>query len=158
MGVRETAYRLKTIRLLPEEDRVISKACAALKNLDRATLMTDAAVFHAMRLGVDYSSDPPPPLKATWPYIPSRGDEPTGVRLSITMNVVAEELVARAARLVHTSEPLFVIGSTLAYIGRLQKCFTGSELATPEEAAAIRKKLEAIQLPQQYQYRRRGAR
>ena len=154
MSVRETAYRMKTLRLLQEEERVLDKACAALKSLDRATLMTDAAVFFAHRLGIYYSFDPPPRLKTSWPYIPHRGDEPTGVRLTITMNIVAEELVARAARHVHTTEPLFVIGSTLAYVGRLQKCFTGSEQATPEEAVETRKKLEAIKLPAQYQYKR----
>lgn len=158
MAERETAYRMKTLRLHPQEERLIEKACAALKNLDRATLMSEASVFQAMRLGIYYSFDPPPPLKASWPYIPDRGDEPTGMRLTITMNLLDEELVARAARHVHTSEPLFIIGSTLAYIGRLQKCFSGAELATPEEAVEIRKKLEAIKLPEQYQYRRKGGR
>ncbi len=158
MAERVTAYRLKTLRLLPEEDRIIEKACAVLRNLDRATLMTDAAVFFAQRLGIYYSFDPPPPLKSSWPYIPDRGEEPTGVRLSITANVLAEELIARAARHVHTTEPLFIIGSTLAYIGRLQKCFSGSELDTPEEAVEIRKKLDSIKLPAQYQYRRKGER
>jgi hypothetical protein len=158
MAARETAYQMKTLRLLAEEERLIDKACAALKNLDRATLMTTAAVFHANRLGIYYSFDPPPPLKSSWPYIPDRGDEPTGVRLTITMSLLDEELVARAARHVHTSEPLFLIGSTLAYIGRLQKCYTGSERGTPEEAIEIRKKLDAIKLPEQYQYKRKGER
>ena len=152
------AYAIKTLRLHPEEVLAIDRACAALNSLDRATLMSEAALVQAMRLGVYYSSDSPPPLRASWPYIPPRGDEPTEIRLSITMNVVAEEIVARAARHVHTSEPLFIIGSTLAYIGRLQKCFNGSELSTPEEAAAVRKKLQAIRLPSQFQYEGRGKR
>jgi uncharacterized protein (DUF1778 family) len=152
------AYQMKTLRLHPEEEHAIERACSALNSLDRASLMSEAACFHAMRLGVYYSADPPPPLKASWPYIPERGDEPTGVRLTITMSISVEELVARAARHVHTSEPLFIIGSTLAYIGRLATCYTGSERSTPEEAAEIRKKLQAIKLPAQYQYRRRAKR
>jgi hypothetical protein len=154
--VRDSAFQTKTIRLLPQEDLIIDKACAAMKHIDRSTLMTSASVFHAHRLGIDFSYEPPPRLQKSWPYIPLRGDEATGVRLTITVDIGAEELIQRAAYHVHTTEPLFIIGSTLAYIGRLQRCFTGSARATPEEAAEIKKKLDAIKLPAQYEYRRRS--
>jgi uncharacterized protein (DUF1778 family) len=152
----QKAYQIKTIRLHPAEERIIEKACAALNDLDRTTLMTDAAVFHAIRLGIYYGADAPPPLKSSWPYVPERGDEATSVRISISMNVIAEELISKAARHVHTSDPLFIIGSTLAYVGRLQACYTGSERSTPEEAVEIKKRLQAIKLPAQYQYARKG--
>ena len=152
----QKAYQIKTIRLHPAEERIIEKACVALNDLDRTTLMTDAAVFHAIRLGIYYGADAPPPLKSSWPYVPERGDEATSVRISISMNVIAEELISKAARHVHTSDPLFIIGSTLAYVGRLQACYTGSERSTPEEAVEIKKRLQAIKLPAQYQYARKG--
>ena len=152
----QKAYQIKTIRLHPAEQRIIEKACSALNDLDRTTLMTDAAVFHAIRLGIYYGADAPPPLTSSWPYVPERGDEATSERISISMNAIAEELIGKAARHVHTSDPLFIIGSTLAYIGRLQACYTGSERATPEEAVEIKKKLQAIKLPAQYQYARKG--
>jgi hypothetical protein len=69
------------------------------------------------------------------------------------MDILLDELVARAARLVHTSEPSFILGSTLAYVGRLQKCFTGESCTTPEEAAEKIRKLRVIKLPSRYEYR-----
>ena len=146
-------FKMKTLRLFPSESSIIDQACEALE-IDRATLLTDAAHFEATRLGVRFTTEPLPPLVKSWPYNPERGDEPTGVRVTITMNRLMHELVARAAEHVHTSEPRFIIGATLAYIGRLQKSYRGITEDTPEEAAAIRKKLEAIKLPAQYQYRR----
>ena len=150
---RSKGYRLKTLRMHPEEISVIDRACQVLE-IDRATLLTDAAHFEATRLGIRFSSEPVPPLKKSWPYIPDRGDEPTGVRVTITMNRLMSELVGRAAQHTHTSEPLFIIGSALTYIGRIQKTFTGSSEDTPEEAREIRRKLEAIKVPPRYQYRR----
>ena len=149
----KTGFRMKSLRLMQAEMSIIDRACAAL-DIDRARLMADASFFHAMRLGVQFSADPPRRLKESWPYVPPRGEEPTGVRVSITMDILLDELVARAARLVHTSEPSFILGSTLAYIGRLQKCFTGESCPTPEEAAEKIRKLRAIKLPAQYQYQR----
>ena len=144
---------MKTLRLYPNEYSIINRACEAL-GIDRATLLTDASHFEATRLGVRYSTEPLAPLMKSWPYEPERGDEPTGVRITITMNRLMLELVTRAAEHVHTSEPRFIIGATLAYIGRVQKSYRGITDDTPEEAAVIRKKLEAIKLPAQYQYRR----
>ncbi len=152
----QKAYQIKTIRLHPAEQQIIERACAALNELDRTTLMTDAAVFHAIRLGIYYGAEAPQPLTSSWPYVPERGNEATSERISISMNVIAEELISKAARHVHTSDPLFIIGSTLAYIGRLQACYTGSERQTPEEAMEIKRKLQAIKLPAQYQYTRKG--
>ncbi|HET6412379.1 MAG TPA: hypothetical protein VFG53_09980 [Anaeromyxobacter sp.] len=149
----KTGFRMKSLRLMQAEMSIINRACAAL-DIDRARLMADASFFHAMRLGVQFSADPPRRLKESWPYVPPRGEEPTGVRVSITMDILLDELVGRAARLVHTSEPSFILGSTLAYIGRLQKCFTGESCPTPEEAAEKIRKLRAIRLPAQYEYRR----
>jgi len=151
--VGKTGFRMKSLRLMQAEMSIIDRACAAL-DIDRARLMADASFFHAMRLGVQFSADPPRRLKESWPYVPPRGEEPTGVRVSITMDILLDELVARAARLVHTSEPSFILGSTLAYVGRLQKCFTGESCGTPEEAAEKIRKLRAIRLPSQYEYRR----
>jgi hypothetical protein len=38
------------------------------------------------------------------------------------------------------------------------KSFTGSEISTPEEAAAVRKRLQAMRLPAQLQCEGRGKR
>lgn len=152
------AWVLKTLRMHAEEVDAIDRACEALNSVDRATFMTEAALFQAMRLGVYYSFDGPPPLRAPWPYNPARGEDATGERLTISMNVAAHELIARATSLVQTSEPLFIIGSALAYIGRLQSCFEGTDLSTPEEAAKVKKKLQAIRIPPQFEYKRRAKR
>jgi hypothetical protein len=153
---RSKAFGMKTVRMLDDEYDVIERACAALQGIDRATFITEAALFEAERLGVRYSHYGPPPLKQSWPYVPDRGEEVTGVRLTITMSLTTLELVGRAAEHVGTSEPLFLIGSTLAYIGRLQKQFKGTHVDPPELAAEIRRRLGAIRLPLQYQYRVRG--
>jgi hypothetical protein len=83
-----------------------------------------------------------------------RGQQESGIGRWL-VSLAVSELAARAALHVHTSEPLFIIGSTLAYIGRLQRCFTGITADSPEEAQKIRTALEKIKLPSQYQYRRR---
>ncbi len=56
--MRDSAFQTMTIRLLPQEDSIIDKACTAMKKIDRSTLMTTAAVFHAQRLGIDFSYEP----------------------------------------------------------------------------------------------------
>jgi len=131
---------------------LIDKACDAL-GMDRAGLISEAALFEATRLGVRYSVEPLPRLTRSWPFLPDRGDEPTGARISTTISRSLNELVKRAAEHVHASEPLFLVGSTLAYIGRLQNSFEGLAEDSPEEAASLRRKLAAIKLPRQYQYR-----
>ena len=150
---RAKASRLKTVRLHAREEAIIDRACGAL-GIDRTSLMTEAAIHEAVRLGVRYSLEPLEPLKKSWPYLPERGDEPTAERVTLSMTILALELVKKAAEHVHASEPQFLVGATLAFIGRLRKCYQGSALDTPEEAAEIRKKLEAIKLPAQYEYRR----
>jgi uncharacterized protein (DUF1778 family) len=155
---RSRAFGMKTLRLLPAEDRILDSACAALQGLDRATLIMEAALFEANRLGIRHSAEDPPKFKGTWPFAPDRGDEPTGVRLTITLSLSTLELVGRAAKHVGTSEPLFLIGSTLAYIGRLQKQFRGTHADSPDLAVEIRKTLEAIRLPPRYHYRARRTR
>jgi hypothetical protein len=155
---RGKPYRLKTLRLHPHEDDAIDAACSALWGVERAALMSDASLFEATRLGIRFSAEDPPPLTAPWPYLPARGDEPTGVRVSITLSLSVLEVVDRAAIYVQASEPLFIVGATLAYIGRLQSQFRGLHAGTPEEAEELRKQLKAIVLPPQYQYRRRARR
>jgi hypothetical protein len=65
---------------------------------------------------------------------------------------------ARRRQHVHASEPLFIIGATLAHVGRLKACFKAIHADTPEEARAIRAALEKIKLPAQYQYPPRAKR
>ncbi len=90
--------------------------------------------------------------------MPERGDEPTEVRVSITVSLSVAELITRAAEHVHASEPMFIVGATLAHIGRLQRFFPAAHADGPEEAGAIRAALERIRLPPQYQYSRRSRR
>ena len=148
------SFRLKTLRLYPREDSIIDRACAALNGMERSQLVQEAALVEAGRLGIRWSVGTPRPLASSWPYMPERGEEPTGVRVSITVSLSSAELITRAAEYVHASEPLFLIGATLAHIGRLQKCLRVIHADTPEEAREIRAKLERIKLPAQYQYPR----
>jgi hypothetical protein len=155
---RSKAYRMKTLRLRPQEDAIINEACSVLYGMERAALMTEASLFEAIRLGVGFSTASVPPFSGSWPYAPERGDEPTAVRITITFSLTVREHIRRAAEYLETSEPIFIIGSTLAYIGRLQRCFRTARLDTPRVAEAMRRKLEAIELPPQYQYRPRAKR
>jgi hypothetical protein len=148
-----TSYIVKTIRLLALEDLIINQACQALGDLERAQLMQEATLFEAFRLGVRFSSEPPPPLDAPWPYLPQRGHEPTEIRVSISMRVTVAELMSAAARHVEASETLFIVGATLAYIGRLQKCYRGVHAGSEKEGREVRSALQAIRLPPQYRYR-----
>jgi hypothetical protein len=148
-----TSYIIKTIRLLTLEDSIFDRACAALGGLERAQLMQEAALFEAYRLGVRYSSRPAPPLTKPWPYMPERGEEATDHRISISLRVTVAELMSIAAEHVNASETLFIVGSTLAYIGRLQKCYRGVHAGSPEEAREVRAGLQKIKLPPQYRYR-----
>jgi hypothetical protein len=148
-----TSYIVKTIRLLNIEDSIFNRACEALGDLERAHLMQEAVLFEAFRLGIRYSDTPPPPLAAAWPYLPERGGvEVTGIRVSISMRVTVAELMSIAAEHVKASETLFIVGSTLAYVGRLQSCYRGRHAESPESARESRAALRKIRLPSQYHY------
>lgn len=147
-----TSYIVKTIRLLPYENMVFDHACDALGDLERAQLMQEAVLFECFRLGIRYSVTPPPRLKAPWPYLPHRGEETTEVRVSISMRVTVAELMSEACMYLDVSEPLFIIGSTLAYLGRLQKCYEGKRAASDEAARDTRAALRKIKLPERYRY------
>jgi hypothetical protein len=150
-----TSYIIKTIRLHVAEDAIFNSACDALGGLERAQLMQEAALFEANRLGVRFSAEPPPPLKKPWPYLPERGGEvATGVRISISLRVTVAELMSIAAVHVDASETLFIVGATLAYVGRLQSCYRGTQLNSAQEAKEARDALRRIKLPGQFRYRR----
>jgi hypothetical protein len=150
-----TSYIVKTIRLLALENLVFDRACEALGGLERAQLMQEAVLFEAFRLGVRFSDSPPPRLKAPWPFLPERGGEDvTDVRVSISMRVTVAELMSIAAEHVRISETLFIVGATLAYVGRLQSCYRGTHAASPEDARETRGALRKIRLPERYRYAR----
>jgi hypothetical protein len=149
-----TSYIVKTIRLLESENFVFDNACDALGGLERAQLMQEAVLAEAFRLGIRYSTERPPPLRGPWPYLPDRSEETTGIRVSISMRVTVAELMSTAAAHVQASEPLFIIGSTMAYVGRLQHCYEGLQAATPEAARESRSALRKIKLPARYRYPR----
>lgn len=155
---RGKSFRTKTLRLHALENLIFEQACAALNGMERTQLMQEAVINEAARLGIRWSAEPVEPLATSWPYLPERGDEPTEVRVSITVSLSVAELITRAAEHVHASEPMFIIGATLAHIGRLKACFKVIHAETPEEARAIRADLEKIKLPPQYQYPRRAKR
>ncbi|HET9595097.1 MAG TPA: hypothetical protein VFP65_05935 [Anaeromyxobacteraceae bacterium] len=149
-----TSYITKTLRLHPIENHVFDKACEALGGLERAQLMQEAVLAEAFRLGIRFSAEPPPPLRGAWPYLPDRSDEPTEIRVSISMRVTVAELMSMAAEHVKASEPLFIIGATMAYVGRLQHCYQGAHASSPEDARESRAALRKIRLPEQYRYPR----
>jgi uncharacterized protein (DUF1778 family) len=144
-----------TIRLTAFEDSILDHGCAALGGMERSQLVQEAALSEANRLGIRWSVDRPPPLAVPWPYMPDRSTGATTLRVTVTMTVPLAELVARAAEHVRASEPVFLLGSTLAYIGRLQRCFDGFVAGTREEreeAGQMRALLQRIKRPPQYQY------
>ena len=153
--MRGKSFRTKTLRLHPFENAIIDRACEVLNGMERTQLAQEAVLTEAGRLGVRWGDDPMPPLAKSWPYLPKRGGARTGPRVSITLSVSVAELVTRAARHVHASEPMFIIGATLAHIGKLQKLFRGIHIETAEEAAKIRAGLAGIELPVQYRHRAR---
>ncbi len=155
---RSKSFRTKTLRLHPLENLIFDQACEALNRMERTQLMQEAVIHEAARLGVRWSVEPPAPLSSSWPYMPQRGDEPTEVRVSITVSLSVAEIITRAAEHVHASEPMFIVGATLAHIGRLKACFKVIHADTPEEASDIRNALESIRLPPQYQYPRKSRR
>ena len=157
MPIRKS-FRTKTLRLHPIENRIFDQACEALNGMERTQLMQESVIHEAARLGVRWTVEPAPPLTSSWPYMPDRGDEPTEVRVSITVSLPVAEVITRAAEHVHASEPMFIIGATLAHVGRLKACFKGIHADTPEEARAIRAGLDKIKLPPRYQYPRRSKR
>ena len=148
---RGKSFRTKTLRLHPLENLIFDQACEALNNMERTQLMQEAVIFEAARLGVRWTVEPAAPLTSSWPYMPQR-DEPSEVRVSITVSLSVAEIITRAAEHVHASEPMFIIGATLAHIGRLKACFKVIHADTPEEARAICADLEKIKLPPHYQY------
>ncbi len=152
-----TSYITKTIRMHPVENTAFDQACDALGGLERAQLIQEAVLFEAFRLGTYFTVGAPEPLRGPWPYLPDRSEEPTEVRVSISMRVTVAELMTRAAERVATSEPLFIIGATMAYIGRLQACYQGSHAASAEDARESRAALRRIRLPEQYRYPARTA-
>jgi hypothetical protein len=143
--------------MLPAESTAFAEACEALGGLERAQLMQEALLFEAFRLGTYFTVGAPEPFKGTWPYLPDRSEEPTEVRVSISLRVTVAELMSRAAAYVGTSEPLFIIGATMAYVGRLQACYQGSHAASPEDARESRAALKRIRVPEQYRYPARTA-
>jgi hypothetical protein len=148
-----TSYIVKTIRLLPIEDSIFDRTCDALGGLERAQLMQEAVLFETFRLGIRYSQRPPPLLAAPWPYLPERGGvDITTVRVSISLRVTVAELMSIAAEHVEASETLFIVGSTLAYVGRLQSCYRGLHAESPESARESRAALRKIRLPARYHY------
>ena len=152
------SFRTKTLRLHPQENLIFEQACEALNSMERTQLMQEAVITESSRLGIRWSVEPVAPLTASWPYMPQRGDEPTEVRVSITVSLSVAELITRAAEHVHASEPMFIIGATLAHIGRLKGCFKVIHAETPEEARQLRAGLERIKVPPQYQYPRKPKR
>src|SRR5512138_764851 len=152
------SFRTKTLRLHPLENMIFEQACQALNGMERTQLMQEAVIHEAARLGVRWTLEPAPPLTASWPYMPRRGEEPTEVRVSITVSLPVAEIITRAAEHVHASEPMFIIGATLAHIGRLKACFKAIHADTPEEARAITAALEKIKLSPRYQYPQRATR
>lgn len=114
--------------------------------------MQEAVLAEANRLGIRYSGIKPQPITVPWPYLPERGELTTSERVSISLRITVAELMTIAAEYVNTSETQFIVGSTLAYIGRLQRCYRGMLAASPEEAQEARAALQKIRLPQQYRY------
>ena len=145
------------------ENSLLEQACEALNGMERSQLAQEAAVAEVSRLGIRWSDEPAPKLKEPWPYLPDRSRETTKLRVSVSVSVPLAELIGRAAELVGTSSPQFVLGATLGYIGRLQKCFecrlnpSRQSLRAfereKEEVEAIRAALRDIKLPKQYRYR-----
>jgi uncharacterized protein (DUF1778 family) len=149
------SFRTKTLRMHPLENEIFDQACEALNGMERTQLMQEAVIHEAARLGVRWTVEPAEPLASSWPYMPDR-QEPTEVRVSITVSLPVAEIITRAAEHVHASEPMFIIGATLAHVGRLKACFKAIHADTPEEARAIRAGLDDIALPPRYQYPRRA--
>lgn len=152
------SFRTKTLRLHPLENKIFEQACEALNGMERTQLMQEAVIHEAARLGVRWTVEPAQPLNSSWPYMPQRGDEPTEVRVSITVSLPVAEIITRAAEHVHASEPMFIIGATLAHIGRLKALFKAIHAETPEEARNLCAGLDKIKLPPQYQYPRKAKR
>ena len=140
-----------------DEDSIVDRACDALAGLEKSQLVQEAVLAEASRLGIRWSVERPPRLEKPWPYMPVR-TEGTGHRVCVSVSVALAELARRAADHVGASEPNFMLGATLAYIGRLQRCFEGTAAETTEEGARMKAALQRIQLPAQYQYRGRRVR
>ncbi len=153
--------RRLTIRVSELEDTILDGACDALNGMEKSQLVQEAVAAEASRLGIRWSVERPPPLAKAWAYMPERGSgevTATGLRVTVSISLPLGELVKRAAEHVRTTEAQFVLGATLAYIGRLQRCFEGTVAETPEDGEKIKSALQQLKLPLQYQYRGRRAR
>ena len=148
---KPSGVRRWTMSVTAEEAAIIDGACEALHGIERSQLVQEAAIAEANRLGLRWSAVQPPPLTQPWVYLPMRGREITSFRLGISVSITVAQLVKRAAEHVRTSEPPFLVGATLAYIGRLQAHFDGSTAEGRKVKAALRK----LKLPPQYQSRER---
>lgn len=146
------SFKQLWIRMLAVEDKIVDQACDALNGMERSQLMQEASYAEAYRLGIQWDKKPPPPLTERWQYLLVREDN-SEVRVCISVSIPGAELIERAASHVRVSEPRFVLGSTLAYIGKLQALLVGLGVKDVEEAAKIRTKLRKIKLPAQFQYR-----
>ena len=147
MGVR-----LWNVWMTEGEVAILDRASEALE-LERTTLFQEGAFFEAYRLGVRWSlGEPPPPLNGTWKFLPDRSSESTSVRVGVSVSIQLAELVRRAARHVDTTDPKFLVGAMLAYIGRLQRCYEG-QFEEEAQREKIRAALKEIKLPWKYQYR-----
>ena len=146
-----SSYDGITLRLLFWEQSAIEGACTALNGLERSILMQEAVLAETNRLGIRWSTRSPPPLTEPWPYKPIRETPSSDVRVQMSISITLADLVTRAAEHVDVSRPHFIIGSTLAHIGRLQRCYQA--LCLPETAhKRILADLRRIKLPPQYQY------
>lgn len=149
-------YRKYLVWVNEIENAILDQACEALNGIGRSQLMQEAVLFEACRLRVRWSAAPPPAREEPWRYMPDRRRESASIRLGISASITLAEVIGRAARYVDASEPKFIVGATLAYIGRLQRCYA-CEYETPEEREKIRAALREIKIPAQYQYRARRA-
>jgi hypothetical protein len=131
------AYVIRTIRLTVDEHHFIDAACAAL-GYGRSELFQEGLLEVIHQLGIYVGGRTPAAPETPWQFAPRRGEESTSFRVSVSLTPTLNELLGRAAKLVGVSETLFAVGSTLRYIGRLQK------LARENEA------LQQIKLPSQY--------
>lgn len=67
------------------------------------------------------------------------------------MIILGTSLVA--LKHVNANATLFIVGSTLAYIGRLQSCYQGTHATSADNARKARTALRQIKLPVRYRYR-----
>jgi len=142
-------YHRWTLWLNSVELSAIDAACEALHGIGRSQLVHDAAVEEAHRLGFSWTANSEPSaLEEPWPYLPDRSKHSTSKRICVSVALAVAELVARAAQHIGTSEPQFLVGATMAYIGRLQARWV---YATAEgRPVPVKGALQKIRLPSMY--------